>query len=208
MNLRFLGDAMDHWKGSIIGRLSKMNMLDSLRADQIASDFSQWGEVDHALYANLLGISKSMLIQHEQPLWENRRKYLEEILTIDGDLFLDPDIGISTNSQTGAKHLKASEVHAILDESPTRIVMVYQHIRAQNTRERVIEVLDWVQEKGPDFSCYSYESGTVAMLFFSRRTDRLGKIGKYFKDLLDWHAKERVYYWHRQRPNLTLLKGR
>ena len=202
MNLRFLGDVLDHWKGSMISQLSEAKLLDQLKVDQMASDFSQWGEVDHRLYAQMLRVRESALIRHKQELWNNRNAYLEEILAVDGDVFLDPDIGISTNSQAGAEHLKASELHAILDHAPKRIVMVYQHIRARKTRERVVEIMDFVQQKGPGFHVYSYESATVAMLFFSRRSERLDPIGKYYHRMLDWHAKSRIWHW--QSPSTTL----
>ena len=202
MNLRFLGDVLDHWKGSMISQLSKAKLLDQLKVDQLASDFSQWGEVDHRLYAELLRIHRSALVAHKQELWKNRNAYLEEILAVEGDMFLDPDIGISTNSQAGPEHLKASELHSILDHAPKRIVMVYQHIRARKTRDRVLEIMYSLQQKGPGFHACSYESATVAMLFFSRRAERLDPIGKYYQRMLDWHARRRIWHW--QSPSTTL----
>jgi len=207
MNLRFIGDVLDHWKGSIIGRLSEANLLHRLNVDQMATDFSQWGEVDHSLYADLLRIDRSMIIHHAQDLWSNRKQYLEEMLAVQGDMFLDPDIGICTNSQPGSEHLKALELHALLDRGPTRVVMVYQHIRARKTRERVLDIMDFLQQKGPGFHAYSYESASAAMLFFSRRSERLNPIGEFYQRLLDWHAKERICHW--QSPSTTLrLVGR
>ena len=206
MNLRFLGDVLDHWKGSIIGGLSQANLLDELKVDQMATDFPQWGDVDHSIYSHLLRIDRSMLIQHAQGLSTNRKAYLEEILSVEGDLFLDPDTGICTNSQPGVEHLKASELHAILDHSHTRIVMVYQHIRARKTRERVLEIMDYFQQKGPGFYAYSYESASVAMLFFSRRPERLEPIGEFYRRMLDWHAGQRIWHWQSPRPTLRLVE--
>jgi len=208
MNLKYLGDALDHWKGSIISRLRERNLLHQLKVDQMATDFPQWGEIDHSIYADLLRIDRSMLVRHLQDLGRNRKAYFEEILSHESDLFLDPDTGICTNSRPGVVHLKASELHATLDQTPTRIVMVYQHVRAQKTRDRVLEVMDYLQQKGPGFHAYSYESASVAMLFFSRRPDRLEPIGEFYKHMLDWHASQRIWHWQSPAAELKLMVHR
>lgn len=208
MNLRVLGDVADHWKGSIISRLTGVDLLDQLHVDQMATDFSQWGEVDHSLYADLLRVDRSVLIQHTEDLHTNRERYVDEMLAVRGDLFLDPDIGICTTSHAGSVQLKASELHALLDQEPTRIVMVCQHIspwkskKREKTRERVVEIMYHLQQKGPGFYAYSYQTPTVAMLFISRRSHRLNRIGEFYEHLLDRHANERFSHW--QSPSTTL----
>lgn len=208
MNLRFLGDVLDHWKGSLVAQLSGAGLLDGFRVDQMATDFGQWGEVDRCLYAELLNVDRSSLVVHSGAIWANRKAYLQELKAIHGDLFLDPDAGICTNSRPGVEHLKATELEMILDSDPGRIVMVYQHIRARKTRDRVIEIMNFLQEKGLTFHAYAYESSSAAMLFFSRRSDRVDLIGGFYRRLLDWHAEDRIFHWQTPSTNLRLIKER
>jgi len=206
MNLRFLGDVLDHWKGSIISRLSDAQLLHNLMVDQMATDFSQWREIDHTIYAKLLMIERESIVPHGQELSGNRKAYVQEILKYNGDLFLDPDTGICTNSQAGSEHLKATELHAILDCAPERIVMVYQHNgRTGNMRARVVEVMFYLQRHGAGFHAYAYESATTAMLFLCRKPERVDLIGAYFKQMLDWHGDRRISHWQSPAPGPQLM---
>lgn len=56
---------------------------------------------------------------------------------------------------------------------------------------RINEVVDTLRGVG-QFSWCSYESGTVAMLFFSRDTTRIVDIGKHFHSMLGRHALGRI----------------
>ena len=167
MNLKFLGDALDHWKGSLFTLLQEQGILEGFVIDMMATDFSQWGEVDRRLYSDLLRIRTNQLIHHTEGLTADRGRYFGELLQATGDLFLDPDTGVCTNRHPGPEHLKASELHQVLDRSTERVVFVYQSIRARRTHERMLEIMNWLRQNGPDFRAYSYESPSVAMLILS-----------------------------------------
>ena len=97
MNLRFLGDALDHWKGSVFEGLQNSNILEDFPVDAMASDIDNWRPEDWSLYAKLLRVRESQIVEHKATLERNRKKYFDEI-PISGDLFLDPDTGVRTGS--------------------------------------------------------------------------------------------------------------
>jgi hypothetical protein len=198
MNLKYLGDALDHWKGSVFEILQKANLLQNLQIDAMASDATEWKESDYKLFSKLLRVQRQQIIRHSVYLDNARARYFFEIPR-DGDLFLDPDTGFQTcrvNEKDQRKYLVPSELCALMEHNKNRIIMVYQHVRARPTRERVEQVLDVLRNIQPEFSCASYESGTVALLFFSRiDRDRVKAIANYFYDFLGNHAKKRIGQW-------------
>jgi hypothetical protein len=46
MNLTHLGDALDHWKGSLLKRFLSENLLQDFRVDAMLSDRADWTERD------------------------------------------------------------------------------------------------------------------------------------------------------------------
>jgi hypothetical protein len=38
MNLKFIGDAFDHWKGSLLGELAEADLLSDLAIDPMLTD--------------------------------------------------------------------------------------------------------------------------------------------------------------------------
>jgi len=194
MNLKFLGDALDHWKGAIFADLHSEKLVNDFRADTMATD--TWQLRDLTLFARLLRIKQSQLISHEYDLRQNRSEYFSEIPS-KGDLFLDPDTGIKTGAvQQIEQYLRPSELFQIMETDKNRLVTVYQHIRAQKTRQRLNRIMNVLErEKRSPFFCSSYESGTVALLFFSRNRDRVERVLSYYCDLLGAHAAHRVGFW-------------
>ena len=196
MNLRFLGDALDYWKGAILSDLRAEDLLTNLRVDRMASD--QWQPADLALFAHLLRIKENGLISHRYRLLQQREKYFAEI-SADGDLFLDPDTGIQTSAVKHIEqYLKPSELLQILEAKKDRLVAVYQHVSRVRTRRRVERILSILEsEKKSDFFCVSYESGTVALLFFSYKRERIEGVRNYLCSLLKVHATHRIGCWIR-----------
>lgn len=194
MNLRFLGDALDYWKGAILSDLRSEKLLTNLRVDAMASD--TWQPDDLALFSHLLRVRKGDFVSHRYHLCEQRQKYFAEI-SADGDLFLDPDTGIQTSPVKHLEHyLKPSELFEILGAKKDRIVAVYQHVSRVKTRRRVQRILSTLEhEKKGDFFCVSYESATVALLFFSHERKRAEGIQNYLCSLLGNHAAHRVGDW-------------
>jgi hypothetical protein len=191
MNLLHLGDALDYWKGSLFENLISTNALSNLAVDAMATDVASWTPDDYALYARLLRVACDKLIHHERPL-DDTVAYFEEIQCT-GDLFLDPDIGILPKSACRSRqHISPMIITGFLHTPRSRVVAVYQHIRAQKTDIRVDSCVARVLDvSGPTGWC-SYESSTVAMLFFSVDTDRIIKLHSALHALLGSRADQRI----------------
>src|ERR1700688_2197719 len=114
MNLRYLGDALDHWKGSLFEYLQNATLLRELAVDAMAGDAEQWQLADWKLFANLLRVKEAQVVPHTQLLAVDRAAYFKEI-THRGDLFLDPDTGIATGRVgDDSQYLFAAELHDLL----------------------------------------------------------------------------------------------
>ena len=194
MNLRFLGDAFDYWKGSIFLRLQKGRILKDFSVDPMLTDPEDWHTVDFQLYADLLQIRWDQIIQHTKKLREDREKYFAEVMHT-GDLFVDPDTGITLRDASHAeKYIRVREVHQLLGEKLSRVLCIYQHVRAKKTRDRVGELISALSV-GNTIYCCSYETPTVAMLFVSREQNRIEQVNKYFKNYLGGHSAMRLKLW-------------
>lgn len=195
MNLRYLGDAMDHWKGSMIERLQRASLLRDFAVDAMSTDAEDWRPEDYDLFADLLRIKRQQIVNHSELLAVNRPGYFREV-SHSGDLFLDPDTGIATCAvSVRSQYLFPAELHGLLETQPERLVAVYQHIRAQKTRDRLQRVVSALRLADTPFSCCSYESGTVSMLFFSREDSRVDRIYQHLEHFLGVHATRRIYRW-------------
>jgi hypothetical protein len=193
MNLEYIGDALDHWKGSLFSRLQKEHILKDLAADPMSTDDRYWREVDFRLYADLLQLKVGQVIRHKKKLKDNRKEYLAEIKH-DGDLFVDPDIGVApTHPGPPIKYITVKEIHQLLDSRPTRILCIYQHTRGK-TRTRVNESVQMLRALNANVYFCSYESPTAAILFLSLKRVRRDQISHYFKGYLGRHSGVRIYY--------------
>lgn len=191
MNLKFLGDALDHWKGSLFERLTATGVLHGLAIDRMASDAAAWQPQDVQLFASLLRVGPSQIIAHQSAL-RDRSAYFAELRHVT-DLFVDPDTGIFTGrGRATPEHISANEIGSLLDVAPGRIVAVYQHVRAKKVSVRVDEVLAHVRDEVGAFSWTSYESATVAMLFLSRTPARARQVLEACNAILGRHAAGRV----------------
>jgi len=54
LNLNFLGDALDHWKGSLFESLQEAQVLRDFAVDPMASDLGSWNSDDFLILARLL----------------------------------------------------------------------------------------------------------------------------------------------------------
>lgn len=196
MNLQYLGDALDHWKGSLLERLQRANLLNGLLADPMASDACEWAPDDWDLFRKLLRLAPEQLLKHRFSLVTQRLDYFREIKH-SSDLFLDPDTGIATGRVGRAsRYVRPAELKDLLYSNPSRVVAVYQHVRAIPTARRLEQVISVLRAEAASFSCCSYESATVAMLFFSKNPARVGAIHGHHKALLGRHASNRTQVWH------------
>jgi hypothetical protein len=190
LNLKYLGDALDHWKGSLFEYLANAGVLREFAVDPMASDLPEWTEADYSLFARLLRVDESRIIRHHVTL-RDRPRYFAEI-THTGDLFLDPDTGIATGRVT-KRHISPLEVASLLEKPKDRLLVIYQHnARGMKTSARVDECLAGLGKGVGRIRWCSYESGTVAMLFLSKKVDRTRKVEEALKALLGRHADQRV----------------
>jgi len=195
MNLQFLGDALDHWKGSVFEELQKSNLLYNFKVDLLASDANYWQQKDYNIFSQLLRIFPDQIIAHQHTLQSDRKSYFQEIPGY-GDLFLDPDTGIKTGSvKDEYQYLFPSELFNLLNKDNKRLIIVYQHVRAQKVRNRVEQVLNVLQKHQSTYFCTSYDSGTVSLLFFSLDRQRIQNITAHYRAFLGRHADNRIGQW-------------
>ena len=192
MNIQFLGDALDYWKGFILSRLQKGGILHDFAVDPMLTDAEKWDTADFQLYADLLQIRPDQVLRHKARLHEDRDKYFAEIRH-SGDLFVDPDTGMTLRGAR-CEHIKIREVCQLLGEKSPRILCIYQHIRYR-TRDRVNRLVSALRECDANIYSFSYESRTVAMLFLSRKQGRIERVERYFKDYFGRHADVRGKIW-------------
>jgi hypothetical protein len=193
MNLDYLGDALDHWKGSLFQYLQTEGILRDFAVDPMVTDRKKWTEDDFVLFARLLHIKRRQIIRHEAPLTA-RGHYLAEIAH-KGDLFLDPDTGIATKGASPiAKYVKPREVAALLHSAGGRVLAVYQHVRAQKTCARVDGCVAAIAKEIDAAGWCSYESSTVAMLFLCSDATRAQEVWSALHRLLGRHGERRVRF--------------
>ncbi len=188
MKLDFLGDAFDHWKGSLIESLSKAHILRNFAVDLMVTD-GDWRNEDFQLYARLLRVAQGQLLEHRVTLTE-REKYFNEIQH-PGDLFLDSDTGVATGTAK-KQHVKACEIGQLLDRGPSdRLLVIYQAVRGK-VEPRVKEVVNALKKPNVVLTGCSYESNTAAMLFLSRIATRSDQVADHFDALLKPRAGNRI----------------
>lgn len=191
MNLRYLGDALDHWKGSLLHFLSSEQLLSRLAVDPMATDGDMWTASDYGLFARLLRVQDSQILRHRTRV-SDREHYFAEI-DHNGDLFLDPDTGIDTGrASPAANYIRPAELARLLVAEESRVISVYQHIRGRQCTARVDACISALAVECDRFGWCSYESATVAMLFMSRNAGRTAAIANGFGGLLGRHVKLRV----------------
>jgi hypothetical protein len=122
LNLAFLGDALDHWKGSLFESLQQNSIVKGFAVDPMARDLPEWKPDDFALFAKLLRVDRSQIVSHHRPL-SDRGGYFGE-LEHRGDLFLDPDTGIATG-RPSLNYVSPMEIANLL-EPADRLLVVYQ----------------------------------------------------------------------------------
>jgi hypothetical protein len=140
------------------------------------------------------------LVQHDRTLFQDRKSRRRYFLNIPrtGDLFLDPDTGITTGDSTHENYLRPRELFELMETEKDRLVTVYQHsAHGSKMRERVKSVLAKLAEQKKPFACSSYESNTVALLFFSMTAERTQSVRDCFARLTHGtDAANRIGLWN------------
>ena len=200
MNTKYLGDALDYWKGSVLGGLQRQGCLYNLVVDAMPTD--EWEEAHWRIYARLLQVKHEQVMIYQTYNWKKRQSYFEELNKLKErfngcDVFLDPDTGIHTGNGSGHRqHIDPRIIETILNES--NVVLVYQHGARQKMYERIDEIAECVRQSCDNVECLSYQASQNAMLFFSWSSSRLDGIKAYFYYLLECYASHRVVRHHPQ----------
>jgi hypothetical protein len=191
MNRDHLGDALDHWKGSLFESLQKARVLKDFAVDPLASDLCDWEPQDFDLYARLLKVKLRQVLLHTRGIDDNRDQYFGEISHA-GDLFIDPDTGVTTGRVT-TKHIRPAEIGRLLNSARKRIVAVYQHAaRGRQIENRVNEVVTAIRRECEEVQWSFYNAGTVAMLFLTRDCGRADTVSSHFRRFLGPSADWRI----------------
>lgn len=164
MNLSHLGDALDHWKGSLIEVIGDK----SLQVVPMITDRDRWTQENFGTYARLLHRNPEDILKKEKDdLFSNRTRHGYFCNLDEGDLFLDPDTGIARDEKVEKKHISFSEIAVLLSKSKSRMLLVYQH--ASRNKDGVREKLQLLRKAEGLSAChmFAYDSGAVSMVMIS-----------------------------------------
>jgi len=191
VNSQFLGDALDHWKGSIISLLLSKQLTQNIVAEPMITDLQPWQREDIDTYGRLVSRELLCPICHGGSTFSGRREdYFNEIPQY-GDVFLDPDIGIALGKAT-RKHVKITEIKKLLGQS-NRVVMVYQHSGHEDFHQRLLTIKNKISGAIPNVHCIVYQCGQVAMFFISSSDSRIAEIKNALQELLRGTARRRIW---------------
>lgn len=185
---------MDHWKGSLIRFLCQEGLIYDLAVEPMITDHEDWSPDDLETYQRLLNLTPGVRICHEgRAFGGSREVYFKDIRHI-GDLFIDPDTGISTGA-CSRKHIKISEIRQLLYSTPrrSRVLMVYQHSARGQFHSRLLQIRDSLVTSIPDLRYCIYESGRVAMCFLSLNERRIRSLEAGLRHFLTGTAMRRIW---------------
>lgn len=176
MNLTHLGDALDHWKGSMFDLMS-----DSLRELHVVPMFTDedpadlWTPARLGVYARLLRVStRQILLTGSRFMHATRSQYFSDgCLDADCDLFVDPDTGIIGDDKSSPRHVRPRELAGLLPQTSERVILVYQH--AFRDKDFARKTLTQVRESHhcQGVVTFAYNAGAVALVLLSRSSQRL-----------------------------------
>jgi hypothetical protein len=152
MQFSKLGDAFDHWKGSLLGYIRGAGEAVPLVAVPMFTEYSRttWTAEWLALNARFLGLSSpNMLALAHRPfigLRKQRSQYFDDLceeLTrraqgtsgIRVDVFLDPNTGIRAAPTSSANHVTFAEAKRLAKLECVRFVAVYDQSRDRRSDE-------------------------------------------------------------------------
>jgi hypothetical protein len=194
LNIKFLGDAFDHWKGSVLGELATKGLLVDLVVEPMITDMDSWSEKDLLTYARLLKLpSQDSIIRHDSSFIRPSETYFDKIPS-HCDTFFDPDTGVKDHGGK-PKHIKTTEIQKVLDKDANkkRVLIVYQHSSRKKFAERLDEVTSLLRGRIPKVHTLVYECGQVAMIFISYNATRITSIKKDLLNMLEGVASERIW---------------
>lgn len=195
MNSRFLGDEIDHWKGSLILTLTEKRLISKVAVDPMVTDRQPWSQENLQAYGRLLHLGQNMICHADVTFSGRRRDYFAGIQH-NRDLFLDPDTGISIDRQVHRKHIKVSEICNLLNGhvNHNRVLMIYQHSPRRPFHEQLAQIGDALLNYNQENRWYCiYEGRQVAMFFVSRNQKRIQRIQDCLRLYINDRERERVW---------------
>jgi hypothetical protein len=174
MHLDYLGDAFDHWKGSVIGRLH--TVLRGLRVVPMFTDLiapgNPWTDAHLETYASLLQVPNGVIMSDRGFDRDTRETYFgDELIKGDFDLFLDPDTGFCRNGRD-PRYVTLRDLRTLMpDQRAARLVMLYHHGARTDRRAAAARRIRVAKTEFP--GAFVWWSGGVSMVFVSRSQQRL-----------------------------------
>ena len=160
-----------------------------------------WNRQQVSAYSNLLHLKVSKILLADVKFNGNkydRNQYFESI-SHTGDLFIDPDTGVSI-SKNDSKHINVSEIKALLKDD--RAILIYQHKwQGEQFSKTIKKIVGEVRSEMKKIGVAAYDCGNVAMLFMSYDKGRIIKIADYFEEIL---AGDRVSCDNDRKPRNRL----
>jgi hypothetical protein len=168
MNLDHLGDALDHWKGSLI----ELICTEGVRVVPMLTDRDRWTEQHVETYARLLHLRPEDIFKKgERDLFSSKARdtYFRDLGQ--HDLFLDPDTGIAPDDKDAEKeHIRTSEIAGLLSAAPSRMLLIYQH--ASRDKDGLRKKLNSLHKSLNGYDIFAYDSGSVSMLVITKDHER------------------------------------
>ncbi len=189
MKLAHLGDAMDHWKGSLIELIGDKR----LRVVPMFTDRDRWTQQHFETYARLLHRKpEDVLKKGKGNLFSSRTRHDYFCDLGKHDLFLDPDTGIASDKKAKKEHVSPSEIAGLLSESRSRVLLIYQH--ASRKKDGLREKLKLLRSAEGLRGCniFAYDSGAVSMVVISQNRQRSDEALARLKSWLGTVASTRI----------------
>ena len=180
MNLKYLGDAMDFWKGGVIYRIKKWGFnLKVLPCFTNAPPMWKPPSAYLNLYCKILNISvPDILNPSSQFPTSPRADYFNNLPT--DDLFIDPDTGIHIGSKPQKTHISTSDLNTLLKIKEERLLFVYQHSsRSKKYLNKTVKAVSKSKDL-PGVNAFGYYAGSVSLVVLSKDKNRLNKIKTLF----------------------------
>ena len=200
MNLRFLGDAFDHWKGSVLQLLG--DTLRDVHVVPLLTDADRWTPEHFEVYARLLRIDPNRVVMRDsnfERAQESRDRYLARLAdecvdrgrTDRCDLFLDPDTGVGGRDK---KHVCRADIDELLRVPGDRVLLIYTQAE-DRFRNSEADVLDDFHRCFGEYAFLAYRSAKqgLSMAVVSREDgDRLKDIRTWLSTFLGSVAERHI----------------
>jgi hypothetical protein len=209
MNREHLGDALDHWKGSLICLLQ--NELVNLHVlPMIPKRRLDWTPDHFIIYARLLGVRVEAILNRDSGILpkQHRDKYFG--VCSSHDLFIDPDNGIGNDRGGSDQHITRFEVAKLIPENSGNLLLVYQtggqrgngkvgYERKALTHLR--EITRLLKEVIGEQCVFAYFGGQTSMIFVSRNSRRIARVFGILRNFLRSISTDRLIGAETLAPN-------